>query len=144
MTSLGVTGSELLKLADALPEHNTVLGVDLSERMVELCNSKCLQAKLEHRVSAVAGDACSPPTLDFAGVFSVFGLQQLQPEPEQVHAFPYAHLSSHGLFMPQLAFISAIMQCTWTCVSPCSLRLHGVLLTLPTVPMAPRPSTQLG
>ena len=71
-------------LAGALPEQNSILGLDLSDRMVELCSSKAQQAKLQHRVQALAGDACAARVDNFAGVFSAFGLQQLQPEPEQV------------------------------------------------------------
>lgn len=78
------SGDELVALSKALPDCNDVLGIDLSDEMVRLSLSKICQANLQHRVQAVVGDACAAPAQrDCAAVFSVFGLQQLQPAPEE-------------------------------------------------------------
>ncbi|GAB4819893.1 hypothetical protein N2152v2_006939 [Parachlorella kessleri] len=76
---------ELELLASRLPEYHKIVGVDLSEGMIELAHQRIDKLGLRGRVEAQVGDAASLDFQGLAGVVSVFGLQQI-PEPQAVLA----------------------------------------------------------
>lgn len=78
-------GHELVMLAESFPDDRQIIGLDLAEGMVDLANARCAEAGISGRARAEVGDACDlgAKFSDVAGVFSLFGLQQL----------PQAHLA---------------------------------------------------
>ncbi|DBA86705.1 TPA: hypothetical protein ACH3X1_005155 [Trebouxia sp. C0004] len=72
-------------LANSFSDGRQIIGIDLAEGMVDLANARCKEAGISDRARAEVGDACDLASRfpDAAGVFSLFGLQQL----------PQAHLT---------------------------------------------------
>ncbi|MEN6425396.1 MAG: methyltransferase domain-containing protein [Phycisphaerales bacterium] len=83
------TGRTLVELAEAVGPSGRVLGIDLSEKMLEVSQKLLREKRLEGRVELVCGDALHMPyaseTLD--GVFTAFTLELFDtPEIPQVLA----------------------------------------------------------
>lgn len=91
----GCAGQELPLLAAAFPQHR-IVGVDLSEGMVQLARQLVQRQGLAGRVEAVCADATDLSSLGpLAGVVSCFGLQQM-PRPASVLASWTRALSPGG------------------------------------------------